>query len=119
MSKRSTNSPHPVRTSFLDYLKHNFMHRENWVHPVLQVELTHLKIESALNKYKSTCPENYKALWRTWTTRASRAFIADNFNVSSSTLKRQCDQAVDIVLLFVLFPTLEPDHLTRLYQYPD
>ena len=105
---RAKNSPHLVRSSFFKYLKEDFVDERDWRHPATQATYTTKQVREALQAYKHMNPSCYRALWATWTTGASRDFIADHFRFSGSTIKRRTDEGVSIILLMLFFPELHP-----------
>lgn len=103
------NSPNIVRNSLLNYLKHEFPYEENWVHPVTQEEFSSALIKQNIEKFKTLNPQGYKALWILFTTSATRTFIAYRMMISTSTLRRIWDNALDSILLMLIYPSLIPD----------
>ncbi len=111
---RPANNPDIVRTSFINYLRSSFPYGKHWEHPS-GVVFTHALIKEKLEKYKMLNRGNYKALWCLWTTQQTRAFIAENFNFSGSSIKRRWNRAIDTLLVMLLFPELEPQTPVNLY----
>ncbi|MFB6283755.1 MAG: hypothetical protein ABEK59_07460 [Halobacteria archaeon] len=102
------NSPSTVRNSLLNYLKHEFPYDLDWVHPVSRKRYAAEDIATHLKRFKGFNPEGYKAMWILFTTSATRAFIASRMMVSTSTLRRIWDNAIDTLLLLLRHPSLDP-----------
>jgi len=107
-----TNSPNKIRTSFISYLMTEFPHQQSWTHPTTLQEFSHSSILSILSRYKQTNPERYKALYVLFTTQKTRAFVAERLFISSSTVRRHWDKAIDTVMVMLLYPELEADTLS-------
>lgn len=105
---RPTNAPDLVRSSFLQYLKTEFPYSMDWSHPVTKTTYSCESIKQKLEALKVCNPQTYKALWALWTTRATRAFLAERLNYSGSTIRRLWDRGIDTVLLMLLYPDLDP-----------
>lgn len=106
--KRSRNSPHLIRSGFINYLKNEFGCGAPWIHPNSGEEFDSALIRAKIKDLKHMMPRSYTALWLMWTTNASRSFIADQLHMSAPTIKRKWDQAINIVLLMLAYPELTP-----------
>lgn len=115
---KSINQPDLVRSSFAKYLKEGFPHELSWTHPCSSRKLvfSHELIKSKLEAYKLLNRGNYRALWCLYTTGQSRAFIADHFNFSGSSIKRRWNRAIDCIMIMLMFPELEPEVPVNLYN---
>jgi len=110
------NSPNIVRQSLLNYIKHEFPYQKDWQHPVTKDSFSSDQIEKCLEKFKGFNRQAYKALYILITTNASRSFVAGRMLVSTSTLRRIWDNAIDILLLMLMFPSLDPGEID-LYEF--
>lgn len=115
-SKINTNKPDTIRTSFINYLRHEYPYKESWTHPITKTVYPFKLIQASLEAYKELNRESYRALWALWTSQQSRAFIAEHFNYSSSSLKRKWNKAIDTVLLIMYFPGVHPTVPLNLYE---
>jgi len=112
----AVNSPNGVRQSLLEYIKHEFPYQQDWVHPVTQDTFSWKEIKTCLEKFKGFNRNAYKALYILMTTNGSRSFIASRLLVSTSTLRRIWDNSIDILLLNLMYPTLDPGDI-QLYDF--
>jgi hypothetical protein len=106
------NSPSEIRTSFINYLQHDFPHANDWEHPSTQVIYSHKDVEEKLMAFKKIDSQRYRALWYLWTTQETRAYIANALNFSPPTIKRMWSSSIDTVLLMLLYPHLTPEHFS-------
>lgn len=102
------NSPNVVRNSLLLYLKHEFPYKLDWKHPVTNEVFPASTIEEKISRFKTVNPQAYRALWILFTTSATRSFIASRMLISTSTLRRIWDNALDILLFMLIYPKLDP-----------
>lgn len=107
----SKNSPNKVRNSLLLYIKHEFAYKKDWVHPVTEEVFSHQLIKEKIETFKTVNPQGYKALWILFTTSATRTFIAYRMLISTSTLRRIWDNALDTIILMLIYPSLVPDKI--------
>lgn len=105
------NSPNKVRNSLLNYIKHEFPYQQDWTHPVTGEVYTSEVIRQNIERFKDGNPQGYKALWILFTTSATRTFIAYRMLISTSTLRRIWDDAIDTLLLMLIYPNLIPDRV--------
>jgi hypothetical protein len=110
------NTPDKVRSSFVDYLQEEFVYGLPWVHPITKQEFERKEVDFALNIYKDYAPTLYNALRFLWLSQYDRATIARQFNVSSSSIRRSWNRAIDGVLLIMLYPHLNPEICIKLYS---
>jgi len=115
-SNINTNKPDTIRTSFISYLRHSYPYKESWTHPITKCVYPFKLVQASLEAYKELNRENYRALWALWTSQQSRAFIAEHFNYSSSSLKRKWNKTIDTVLLIMYFPGVHPTVPLNLYE---
>lgn len=105
-----------IRKSFLDYLKKEFCHGEDWKHPISNQYYSFDLIKETLKEYKKGYPENYSLLWALWTTQKTRVILAEQYKLSPSSVQRRWYDAIDCILLMLQFPELEPDIPLNLYD---
>lgn len=100
------NSPNVVHLSLLNYFRNKFALGEDWIHPVTGQRFSHSRVKECLAYYRKNNRKNYKALWLLWISNATTSYIADNLNISASTLRRRWDAAINVILLLLLYPEL-------------
>lgn len=101
-----SNSPHVIRSSFMNYLKNDFMYKRDWQHPVSKEIYTHENIRLVLHKYMYISPQIYKALHALWIGSSSRETLANLFSYSPSTIRRKWDTGINMIILMLGWPEL-------------
>jgi hypothetical protein len=112
----SINSPNRVRQSLLEYIKHDFPYQKDWYHPITGDRFDYKQIQICIEKFKGFNRQAYKALFILFSTNATRSFIASRMLVSTSTLRRIWDSAIDTLLFLMIYPSLDPGSI-ELYEF--
>lgn len=110
------NSPHPVRSSFLNYLRSDFVYKLDWTHPETNEVFNHELIKEKLTCLKELNPRAFKLLWALWTTQKSISFFTERFLCSQTAIKRAWSKGIDTVLLMLIYPDLDPG-IINIYNY--
>lgn len=113
---RPKNTPDKVRSSFLNYLQVEFVYGDSWEHPITKEVYDKEQIQKALSIYKNYAPSLYNALRFLWVSQYNRATIARHFNVSSSSIRRTWNKAIDSIILIILYPELDPNICIQIYN---
>jgi len=111
---KSTNLE--VQKSLLDYLKSDFPHDEDWVHPLTREVYTIDLIKDQLLLLKNHSPHYYMLIWGVWVTGKQQENIAKAYGVAQSTITKQLSKAMDTLLLLLRHPDLPPEMLPDVTQ---
>lgn len=89
----------PVLDSFTKYLKTSFACKEDWdAMEVLNETFKYEDVKQAMVEFKTTDPGLHRILSYRWQTARSRNDIANSLYLDPSTLKRQWDKAMFLVI---------------------
>lgn len=109
---QTPNSPNPIHSSLMRYFRNGFVNGEPWQHPVTGEYFDQDLIYKTLNYYKQKNYQNYRALWYLWITNSTTTAIAESLCISTSTLRRRWDAALNTLLLLLLYPELTCEEMS-------
>lgn len=93
-------APHPMRGSFLKYLRELFPYKQDYIDPNGKL-YEYSKVRDCIEKLKDNDPQLLRVLWYHMHTRLPRTRAAEQLFMDPTTVKRKLDVACDVIMQFV------------------